>query len=106
MRKHIDRVLALVAGEQAVKVDSDSQRYEVSPTDASDVELLDAYSRAVVTVVEAVGPAVVSIVIGKSRPRHEVEMTSAGSGVIIAPDGYILTNSHVLWREYSDDTEL
>jgi S1-C subfamily serine protease len=59
----------------------------------SDPELLDAYSRAVISVVEAVGPAVVSIAVDAGRG---VKPTGAGSGVIIAPDGYVLTNSHVV----------
>jgi len=55
---------------------------------------LDDYSRQIVRVVEEVGSAVVSVFIrhrGRSR-RSE----GAGSGVIIAPDGFILTNSHVV----------
>jgi S1-C subfamily serine protease len=63
---------------------------------SSDVELLDAYSRAVITVAETVGPAVVSITVGKSLPGHFGEQTGAGSGVVIAPDGYIVTNHHVV----------
>jgi S1-C subfamily serine protease len=59
------------------------------------VELLDAYSRAVIKVVEAVGPAVVSILAGKESPKGP-EAQGAGSGVVIAPDGYVLTNSHVI----------
>jgi S1-C subfamily serine protease len=64
--------------------------------------LLDAYSQAVVTVAETVGPAVVNITAvqrGTARtPRGPVpfEAPGAGSGVIIAPDGYVLTNSHVV----------
>jgi len=54
--------------------------------------LLDAYSRAVIGVVEAVGPAVVSIGVG----RREGALEGAGSGFVIAPDGYLLTNSHVV----------
>jgi S1-C subfamily serine protease len=58
-------------------------------------ELLDAYSRAIVGAVEIVGPAVVSIAAG-GRPRGRMaERMGAGSGVVIAPDGYVLTNSHV-----------
>jgi S1-C subfamily serine protease len=60
----------------------------------SDQELLDAYSRAVVHVVDAVGPAVVNIGVGRKTRRGE--QSGAGSGVVIAPDGYILTNSHVV----------
>ncbi len=64
----------------------------------SDEELLDAYSRAVIGVVEKVGPAVVSIGVKKqSRSRRE-RGEAAGSGVIIAPDGFVLTNNHVVER--------
>jgi S1-C subfamily serine protease len=64
--------------------------------DAAGQDLLDAYSRAVVAVVEAVGPAVVSISIGRETPRADFEPLGAGSGFVVAPDGYILTNSHVV----------
>jgi len=52
---------------------------------------LDAYSRAVVKVVEDVGPAVVSL----SR-RSRRGPAGAGSGVAFTPDGYVLTNAHVV----------
>jgi S1-C subfamily serine protease len=61
-----------------------------------DSELLDAYSRAVVDVVERTGPAVVSISIGAASGSEEFEPMGAGSGFVIAPDGYVLTNSHVV----------
>jgi S1-C subfamily serine protease len=63
-----------------------------------DVEILDSFSRAVNTVVEAIQPAVVSVTIRKTAQRRgrTFETGGTGSGVVIAPDGYILTNSHVV----------
>jgi S1-C subfamily serine protease len=58
-----------------------------------DGELLDAYSRAVIRVVESVGPAVVSISAEDPRRRR-----GSGSGVLFTPDGYLLTNAHVVGR--------
>src|SRR5438477_13126718 len=59
-----------------------------------DGELLDAYSRAVIGVVEQVGPAVVSLSVRTPGGRGVRE--GAGSGVLFAPDGYALTNAHVV----------
>lgn len=69
---------------------------EVGATGKTDVDLLDAYSKAVITVVEAVGPAVVSISAAKSAPDSLPDPVGTGSGVLVAPDGYILTNHHVV----------
>jgi S1-C subfamily serine protease len=68
----------------------------VKPEESSDVELLDAYSRAVITVAEAAGPAVVGIAVRRGSGSALQEHAGAGSGVVIAPDGYILTNDHVV----------
>jgi S1-C subfamily serine protease len=61
---------------------------------ATDADALDAYSRAVIGVVEKVGPAVVSIAAARAGRRGEGR--GEGSGVVLAPDGYVLTNSHVV----------
>jgi S1-C subfamily serine protease len=57
--------------------------------------LLDAYSQAVISVVEKVGPAVVSIAV-RQKGGDGRQGEGSASGVIFAPDGYILTNNHVV----------
>lgn len=75
---------------------NDAHRCELGPDEACDVGLLDAYSRAVIKVTDAIGPAVASIIVGKASSRTSSEQAAAGSGVVIAPDGYIITNQHVV----------
>jgi S1-C subfamily serine protease len=59
-----------------------------------DSDLLDAYSRAVVRVVETVSPSVVHIQV--KGERRGLAAGGSGSGVIVSPDGLILTNNHVV----------
>jgi S1-C subfamily serine protease len=64
---------------------------------SEDQALLDAYSRAVIDVVDRVGPAVVGLAVRAASPARPggKEVGGTGSGVVVAPDGLILTNSHV-----------
>ena len=75
----------------------------------SDVDLLDAYSRAVVDAVERVGPAVAHLEVwnGATEPRRARQRPTndgapipagTGSGFVFTPDGFLLTNSHVVER--------
>src|SRR5438874_2940973 len=63
-----------------------------------DAPLLDEYSRTVVSAADRVGPAVVNIDIKQrlESQRGPREIGGSGSGFVIAPDGFILTNSHVV----------
>ena len=70
---------------------------------AADDELLDAYSRAVVGAVDRVSPSVVKIDVKKRMVQPTMfgrgqmrEVPGSGSGFIFTPDGFILTNSHVV----------
>src|ERR1051326_572354 len=77
---------------------SDTLVASSEPTASSDLSLLDAYSRAVIDVVDAVSPAVVRIGVEQKHARRGGQNGSSGSGsgFILTPDGLIVTNSHVV----------
>ncbi len=91
---------------------SESIEDKVRIEPAGDIELLDAYSRAVMSVVDTVAPAVVSVGVSAASPRGSGLREGSGSGMVIAADGYILTNSHVVHTAkavrayFMDGTEL
>ncbi|MBR0785943.1 S1C family serine protease [Bradyrhizobium iriomotense] len=74
--------------------DAPSSRTVAAAPD-NDRALLDAYSNAVIDVTDRVGPAVVRVETGPKVPNSR-ERGGLGSGIVISPDGLVLTNSHVV----------
>jgi S1-C subfamily serine protease len=72
--------------------DSPREARSEPQTPTSDLALLDAYSRAVASTVQQAGPAVVHI---QARSGHR-NRGGSGSGFLISPDGFLVTNSHVV----------
>ncbi len=102
MHNGTDGLLRLLAGGQLQPGGNGVSAQTVRPE--TDEDLLDAYSRAVVGVVDKVGPAVVSIGVRKRTRSLRYGQEGAGSGVIIAPDGFVLTNHHVV--EGAEDVQV
>jgi S1-C subfamily serine protease len=67
------------------------QGHDNGPDEAG---IFDAYSNAVIGAVERVSPSVVSVKTGRPT-RRNTESSGVGSGVVITPDGYLVTNAHV-----------
>ena len=68
---------------------------DAKPVPVNDQPLLDAYSNAVIDVTERVGPAVVRVETAAGAQK-ERQRGGIGSGIVISPDGLVLTNSHVV----------
>jgi S1-C subfamily serine protease len=60
----------------------------------SDTAALDAYSRAVIHVAEALSPSVANLQVRRRTRRGPA--VGAGSGVVITPDGFLITSAHVI----------
>jgi serine protease Do len=84
-----------------------------SPDDSSgEDEALDAYSRVVSTVARLLTPSVANLRV-RRRGRSGGRLDGGGSGVVVTPDGYMLTSAHVVasstrdvWASFADGREV
>ena len=78
------------------EANSEHLAHNETATQGIDAALLDEYSHAVVNAVERVAPSVVNIEVQQRSKNQPRDIAGNGSGFVITPDGFILTNSHVV----------
>src|SRR4030095_5793661 len=103
MKHMVDKNFAFETEFLTSGLESSESGSELKTTSVSDDALLDAYSRAVIEAAEKMSPSVVYIEMERdaqnrasNNRRPSQEMAGSGSGFLFTPDGFILTNSHVV----------
>lgn len=94
--------IELLSDKQFESEDARTTRDDLAHSEPAE-DLMDAYSRAVITAAEKISPSVVYIEVQQpirsrrgNAPQVPREARGSGSGFIFTPDGFILTNSHVV----------